>query len=543
MLAQLNATVGALEENAQRAAQLMHHAEQAGADLLIFPELFLTGYPPQDLLFDKMFIHDTLELTQRLAHEAGQTLTIIGTLHQPQEGQLYNTAACLQDGRVKDWIHKSLLPTCDVFDEWRYFRPGRDNHPVKLKTRSGETVRLGIHICEDLWDEKVDYKVSDRLAEMGVDLFINISASPFHYGKIQERSRLVLGKVHRFHKPFIYLNLIGGQDQLVFDGFSLVADREGNWLHLARQFEEEVALVEIPLKRSIGRSLELKTTPKEEEVHHAIILGIKDYFRKTGHSQAVLGLSGGVDSAVTAVLAAEALSPENVLGIAMPSKYSSPESLEDAALLSKNLGTEYQVIPIDEVFEAFQQTFAKSTGSPLTGVAEENLQARIRGNILMSISNRSGRLLLTTGNKTEIALGYCTLYGDTSGGLAVISDLGKQTVYAVARYVNRIREPAPIPERILTKKPSAELRPNQVDPFDYEIVAPLVNDIVERRLTCRELIAKGYEEELVRDILLQIRRAEYKRQQMPPGIKVSVKAFGMGRRMPIINHYHPNNCR
>lgn len=539
-LAQLNPTVGALEDNTNRALEVMQEMEHAGNDLLVFPEMFIPGYPAQDLILEHHFRKENLKMVDRLAQASGDMLTLIGAIHF--DGQdIYNGVAVLQHGKLVQWIHKSLLPTYDVFDEWRYFKPGRDNQPVSIEFRNGLKLRLGIHICEDLWDENIDYKICDILGDAGVDLFINLSASPFVANKYKERSKLIINKVRRYHKPYIYVNLVGGQDQLVFDGMSMMVDGAGNWNQLCPQFQEGVCQHKLSIFEPSEQTLELPEIPKEEQVFNGLVLGVRDYFKKTNHSRAVLGLSGGIDSAVTAAIAVEALGAENILGIAMPSKYSSDHSITDAKALANNLGINYQEIPIGEIFESFQSTYTEFIGSPLSGLAEENLQARIRGNILMSFSNKDGSLLLTTGNKTEIALGYCTLYGDMSGGLAVISDVGKRMVYSLADYYNTLSHKEMIPKNTIVKVPSAELRENQVDPFDYEVVAPLVNSIIEEHSDIDTLVEKGWDRELVEDILQKVRMNEYKRQQMPPGIRVTSKAFGIGRRMPIVNHYHQNH--
>jgi NAD+ synthase (glutamine-hydrolysing) len=539
-IAQLNPTVGALRENADRAMQVMQEMEATGADLLVFPEMYIPGYPAQDLLLESHFVKENLKEVDRLAAHSGEMITLVGAIHH--DGlDTYNGVAVLQHGKILQWVHKSLLPTYDVFDEWRYFKPGRDNGPLRVKLRNGEKLRLGIHVCEDLWDENIDYKICDILGDAGVDLFINLSASPFVTDKYKERSRLIINKVKKYHKPYIYVNLVGGQDQLVFDGMSKTADANGNWVHVSPQFKEEVSVFNLALKGQTESPVELPLIPKEAQVYQGLVLGVGDYFRKTGHSKAVLGLSGGIDSAVTACIACEALGAENILGIAMPSKYSSDHSVLDAEQLARNLGIRYLLVPIAEAFEGFQKTFIQSLGEALSGLPEENLQARIRGNILMSFSNKEGSLLLTTGNKTEIALGYCTLYGDMSGGLAVISDIGKRMVYAIARHYNEIKGAQLIPENTITKVPSAELRENQVDPFDYEVVSPLVNAIIEQHSDIQSLVDQGWERELVEELLNKVRFNEYKRQQMPPGIRVTSKAFGIGRRMPIVNHYRQNS--
>jgi len=536
VLAQLNPTVGDFKSNFLQAKETIQAAERDLADLVIFPELFITGYPPEDLIFESNFIPQNMRLVEELALLTGETVAIIGAVHHDGK-DTYNSAAILQNGKILYWAHKSLLPTYDVFDEWRYFKPGRDNKPISVETRSSGSVKLGVHICEDLWDTKIGYKIIDRLATAGAELLINISASPFHANKDVERLDLIQAKVRKFHLPYIYLNLVGGQDELVFDGGSIVVDHAANLVHFGPKFEAAVITIELPLDAPVQTPIFLPGKTKEQEVFDGLVFGLGEYFRKTGHHDAVLGLSGGIDSALTAVIAREALGSDHVLGVSMPSKYSTQHSRDDARILAENLGIRYIQLPISEPFDAFGAVFTTNFGKPLVGLAEENLQARIRGNILMALSNRDGSLLLTTGNKTEVALGYCTLYGDTSGGLAVISDLGKTLVYSVARYFNERKGRDIIPEHCITKPPSAELRPDQVDPFDYDIVSPLVDQIIEEQLSYKALVAKGYSPELVKKIMGLICHSEYKRRQLPPGIRVTRRAFGVGRRMPIVNKY------
>ncbi|MCF7842655.1 MAG: NAD+ synthase [Lentisphaeria bacterium] len=537
ILAQLNPTVGDFSSNFRQAEKTIREAEASQADLVIFPELFITGYPPEDLIFEAHFVRKNMALIEELARMTGETVVIIGAVHH--DGQdTYNGAAVLQHGKLLFWAHKSLLPTYDVFNEWRYFKPGRDNRPFEVTTRQG-TVKLGVHICEDLWDQKIGYKIIDRLAEAGAELLINISASPFHALKDRERLELIQNKVRRFKIPYIYLNLVGGQDELVFDGASLVVDRAANLLHIGPKFGAVVETLQVPIDTEGEHHVALPNKRKEQEVFEGLVFGLTEYFRKTGHQDAVLGLSGGIDSALTAVLAKEALGSEHVLGVSMPSKYSTQHSRDDARVLAENLGIHYVELPIGGPHKAFSELFTEGFGKPLEGLAEENLQARIRGNILMGLSNRDGSLLLTTGNKTEVALGYCTLYGDTSGGLAVISDLSKTMVYALARHYNAMQGREIIPHNCITKPPSAELRPDQVDPFDYDTVSPLVDLIIEAQLSYAELVQHGYDETLVKEIMELICRSEYKRRQLPPGIRVTRRAFGIGRRMPIVNKYCP----
>ncbi len=396
---------------------------------------------------------------------------------------------------------------------------------------------MGLQICEDLWDHGYGTNVCDKLGEQGVDLFINISASPFTVDRDPRRRELIAAKVRQWHMPFLYCNLIGGQDELVFDGRSLVFDGEGRLRQEGAAFKEDLILVPFPLDTTTATVPATATSRREEQLSSAIVLGLHDYFRKTGHQKAVVGLSGGVDSSLVAALAARALGPGEVTGIAMPSTYSSGHSEEDARQLAANLGLRFEVLPIEslrrEVLQVLDPFFKKTP----SGIAEENLQARIRGTLLMAVANKQGALLLTTGNKTELALGYATLYGDMSGALAPIGDLSKSDVYALCHYLNAQESGELIPRRVLEKAPSAELREDQVDPFDYEVVSPLVDELVFSRAAADDLQVKGYDRALIRHLRELMVRAEHKRRQAAPTIRVTGKAFGIGWRYPIVNRY------
>ncbi|RMF09206.1 MAG: NAD+ synthase [Candidatus Neomarinimicrobiota bacterium] len=397
----------------------------------------------------------------------------------------------------------------------------------------GRDIRLGVEICEDLWDDDYPISVTADLARAEVDFIVNLSASPYHEGRRDDRAALIRRKVNETSIPFYYCNLVGAQDELIFDGNSLVVDANGHIRAYGRAFEEDLVLVETEGTDSVL----LPEIDRDLDLVDALVCGIRDYFRKTGHREAVIGLSGGIDSSLVAALAVRALAPDQVHGVAMPSEYSSEHSLTDARLLAENLGIDYREIPIAGLFRTYLDALADAFAGTRPGVAEENIQARIRGNVLMSLSNKFGWLVLTTGNKTELALGYCTLYGDMSGGLAVISDLSKADVYALSRAINRSAGRDLIPVSCLTKPPSAELAPGQVDPFDYQIVSPLVDAIVEDHKSVTALIRSGYDPALVRDIYRRIRNNEYKRRQAAPGLRVSPKAFGLGRRVPIVNQF------
>ncbi len=535
-LAQINPTVGAISANIEKILHYYRQAVAQNSQCVIFPELVIVGYPPQDLLYLNKFVQDNLRALQLITDRVTEVPAVIGFVDRSNE-KLYSAAAVVAHGRVLDIVHKRLLPTYDVFDEDRYFEEGEQSKPVQVSIHHN-AVKLGIHICEDLWDMKSPVKVVDELADQGADIFVNLSASPFHVGKVHERMELARRKSVKFGKPFIYANQVGGQDELIYDGNSFVLNAQGELAGHGAAFEEVLMAVDIDVSDGNAPAIAVPDISREEEMFRALVLGVRDYCRKSGFESVVLGLSGGIDSSTVAFIAANALRPENVYGISMPSRYSSHHSKSDAARLAENLGIHYHSIPIQDTYQAYLEMLREPFAGTEPDTTEENIQARIRGNILMAYSNKFNHLVLSTGNKTELALGYSTLYGDMSGGLAVISDVGKMEVYALCRWYNAMNGKPVIPENILTKTPSAELKEGQVDPFDYEVVSPLVDEIVENDRTIRELIKMGYEADLVRDIKQRIRRAEYKRRQAPPGLKVTRKSFGSGRRIPIINHYH-----
>jgi NAD+ synthase (glutamine-hydrolysing) len=451
------------------------------------------------------------------------------------EVNLFNAAAVINNGEVRSVIHKTLLPTYDVFDEQRYFTPALVNSPVKVQIQ-GQEIALGTSVCEDIWDEDVGYgvKVVDALAEHGARLIVNINASPFHRGMRETRLKILKRKAARLGVAIFYVNLVGGQDELVFDGESLAVDTKGRLVGIGKQFQEDLVVVDIDSNREAAEIMP-QERPQEQEMFEALVLGVRDYFRKTGFHQAYVGLSGGIDSSLVAVIAAEALGKENVTGVSMPSRYSSDHSKSDARILADNLGIEFLTVPIEPIFLSYLQQLKGPFKGHAPDVAEENLQSRIRGTLLMALSNKFGGLVLSTGNKTELALGYATLYGDMSGGLEVIGDLGKTEVYALSRYYNQRASREVIPKSSISKIPSAELKPDQFDPFDYSIVSPLADEIIENRLSRAELLAKGYDEKVVDDCLRRVRIAEYKRRQAAPVIKITKKAFGIGWKMPIVN--------
>ena len=535
-IAQINPTIGDLEGNARKISDYICKSKKKGVDLLIFPEMVITGYPPQDLLFNRTFIEKNIETLERISRQVENDMHVIIGFVDRIDGKLYNGAAVLNNGRIICKRYKTLLPNYDVFDEVRYFTPAKENLPVDLEIK-GEKFKVGIEICEDLWDKNYNTKITDILYDNGAQFVINISASPFTDAKFETRMRLIKEKVKKFRKPFIYANMVGSNSEVVFDGNSVAMDSDGKVIGWGKEFEETLEIFEITTEAWSGKEKEIKFSSRVERIYKALVMGIKDYLYKTGFYKAVVGVSGGIDSAVVISLAVEALGADNVLGVMMPSKYTSVQSMEDAKTLVKNLGVKSYIIPIDQIFQAYNSTFTEIFAGLPEDITEENIQARIRGNILMAISNKLGYLVLSTGNKTELALGYCTIYGDLSGGLAVISDVSKLDVYELANYYNVLKGRVVIPESILTKKPTAELKFGQVDPFDYKIVSPLVDEIINNNRTIEELIKMGYPEELVIDTARRIRRAEYKRRQAPPGIKITEKAFGIGRRFPIINKF------
>lgn len=535
-MAQINPTLGDLDGNSELILNYIRKAFKESVDLLIFPELALSGYSPRDLLFDANFISENVRYLDEIAQQVPADLTVVLGFPDRQGGGLYNAAAVIRGGKIVARRYKTLLPNYDVFDEQRYFRSATDNVPVALAFGDRE-VRVGIEICEDLWDRDSAIKVTERLAALGADLIVNISASPFEHNKRDIRKQLIRRKVSALKIPFVLVNLVGGQDEFVFDGNSIAFDAALNPIAWGGEFKESLTTFELDSVSGMANSIKLPQIEKNVSIFSALVLGVRDYFRKTGGTQAILGLSGGVDSALVACIAAEALSPEKVICISMPGPYTAEMSVEDAGRLAQNLGTRFEIIRIDDIAQGYYKCLKPLFKNTNPDVTEENIQSRIRGNILMAIANKFGGYVLNTGNKTELALGYCTMYGDMAGALAVISDLSKAQVYALCDWLNRYKKQKIIPARIIGRTPSAELAPGQVDPFDYTIVSPLVDYIINDRKTRAELIALGFDTALVDDILNRIRLMEFKRRQAPPGLKITSKAFGIGRRFPIINHF------
>ncbi len=538
-LAQINTTVGDLAGNSTRILEAYQRGVGAGVELVVAPELALTGYPPRDLLLNPEFVRRNLAGLERLAAATDATGLLVGYVgqndHRPGR-ETTNAVALLQHGRVLATRAKTLLPTYDVFDEDRYFEPAADNLPVEF---NGQAV--GLTVCEDVWNDEDFWR--DRryrrnpavaLVEAGARLLFNVSASPWHLGKSATRRAMLASLAAKSRCPLVYCNLVGGNDELVFDGSSLVLDGAGQLLAQGAAFAEDFLVVDTAAAAPVRPA----TLVDEERLHRALVLGLRDYLHKCGFNSAVLGLSGGIDSALTACLAVAALGREHVRGVSLPSQFSSTGSLEDARQLAANLGIPYDVIPIQSAFETLKHQLAPVFAGRPEDTTEENIQARLRGVILMALSNKFGSLLLTTGNKSELAVGYCTLYGDMCGGLAVISDVPKTMVYRLARWINREREI--IPEASITKAPSAELRPNQTDQDSlppYEVLDAILEAYVVEGKPAAAIVAAGFEPAAVKRVVRLIEASEYKRRQAAPGLKVTSKAFGVGRRIPVAQRY------
>ena len=588
-LAQLNLTVGDLPGNTARMVEYLHLARESGADLVAFPELATTGYPPEDLLFKKSFIDTNVAAMERVVAESRGIAVVLGYVrprphpNPPPEGEgtkgregIANAAAIGYDGRLIDTYDKIILPNYGVFDEERYFTKGRVCPVYEING-----VRVGVNVCEDIWYE-VGPSAVQRQA--GAELIVSINGSPFHAGKSSYRRDSIVGSRAVGHGLFVaYLNIVGGQDELVFDGNSMICDPCGKVVARGPAFREAMILADIdldavpPLPASPSgdayeESLAAVGAPKSvyvsghqpdaerpplpcssnsgeldeiEEIYRALVLGTRDYLHKTGFSKAIVGLSGGIDSALTAVIAADALGPENVLGITMPSRYSSRGSVEDSAELARNLGIEFWEVPIEPAHTAFTQMLEERFTGTTPNVAEENVQARIRGNVLMTVSNKFGWIVLTTGNKSEMAMGYATLYGDMAGGFAVLKDVHKMTVYALSRWRNangRLFDSSDevIPRAIIDKPPSAELREGQLDEDSlppYDILDPVIQAYVEDDFSYADMVTQGHDPAVVRQVITAVDRNEYKRRQAPPGVKITPRAFGRDRRLPIVNRY------
>jgi NAD+ synthase (glutamine-hydrolysing) len=534
-LAQINTIVGDIKGNRDLVLRTMEKAEALDVDLVAFPELCLTGYPPQDLLGLGGFVDSNMQALQDIAARSKRTGVIVGFVDRntKKEGRaFYNAAAFLSEGRIQAVVHKTLLPTYDVFDEDRYFEKSDNVRVVQFGGRV-----LGISICEDAWNSEdfwpkplyTSNPIRDQV-EKGANLLINISASPYEMGKPRFRYQMLTEHVRKHEAPLLYVNLVGGNDDLLFDGNSLALGKRGNVIAQGRSFAEDLLVVDPDVPQDRG----YQDLESIESLFSALVMGTRDYVHKCGFKSTVLGLSGGIDSSVVACIAVAALGPENVLGISMPSMYSAQESFDDARILASNLGMRFDTIPIEAPFRAFEKSLARAFSGLPPNETEENLQARIRGTILMALSNKFGYLVLGTGNKSELGAGYCTLYGDMAGGLAVISDVPKTMVYQLAGYINRKREI--IPHNTIVRAPTAELRPNQTDQDtlpEYEVLDGILKLRVEEQRSVDEIVARGYDRVTVMRVVRMIHANEYKRRQAATGLKVTTRAFGTGRRMPI----------
>ena len=549
-IAQLNPIIGDIQGNSQQILQAAKKAVLLGANLMLTPELSVCGYPPRDLLLNPNFINRMNKILIKLAQQMPPQLSVLVGVpslnHQAEakgEKPLYNSIAWLSEGEIKQFFHKRLLPTYDVFDEERYFEAGESSNYFIL-----DHVKIGVTICEDLWNDenfwgKRQYEVNpvQDLVQQKVDFIINLSASPYQVQKQQLRESILSHSAQRHQTPMIYTNQVGGNDDLIFDGHSFAVDAQGIVVFREQGFQENVSIVTFDQGKKILTSNHLFSLLKnqEAEIFDALVLGVKDYAQKCGFSTAILGLSGGIDSSLVAVIAAKALGKENILGVLMPSPYSSDHSITDAEKLVKNLGINSIKLPIELPMKAFEQILDPLFQGTEFGVAEENLQSRIRGNLLMAIANKFGYLLLSTGNKSEMSVGYCTLYGDMNGGLAVIADIPKTSVFSLCHWLNQDQEM--IPHNVLIKPPSAELKPDQVDQDSlpsYDILDTILEHIICQHQSVEEIIALGYNAETVKQVMKLVNRAEFKRKQAPPGLKVTDRAFGTGWRMPIASRIY-----
>ncbi|MGL4503965.1 MAG: NAD+ synthase [Planktothrix sp.] len=584
-IAQLNPTVGDLTGNAQRILEAAEKALAAGCNLLLTTELSLTGYPPRDLLIRPSFIQAATQKLQQLARDLPPPIPVlVGTVEQNLDYQkhggnpIYNSAALLEQGEIKQYFQKRLLPTYDVFDEDRYFEPGLESDFFVLEN-SGESIKIGVTICEDLWNDesfwgKRNYACNPlaELVKKDINLVVNLSASPYQVGKQKFRQSLISHSAKRYNIPILYANQVGGNDDLIFDGCSFAFNRNGDKILSLKAFDTDFKIIEFDSNRQDLIAVLVDNTPpspplvsggipippsplvsetgsilrqnqeinliesEDQEIWLALVLGVKDYVHKCGFSQVILGLSGGIDSALVAAIATQALGKEKVLGVLMPSPYSSDHSIQDALELANNLGIQTQTLPIENLMQTFDQTLEPMFAETSFGLAEENLQSRIRGTLLMAVSNKFGHLLLTTGNKSEMAVGYCTLYGDMNGGLAVIADVPKTRVYSLCSWFNQYHGKEIIPEHILTKPPSAELKPGQVDQDSlppYQILDDILYRLIEKHQSLAEIVEAGHQELVVQKVIKLVMIAEFKRRQAAPGLKISDRAFGTGWRMPI----------
>ena len=553
--AQKSFPVGAIQKNKQTILDCFEEAEEKEADILIFPELALTGYPPEDLLLRESFVGKNFAVLEELAEFSSSTSGVVGFVDRnlddnhtdKQKRDIANAAAIIQNGDVKGIYHKCFLPNYSVFDEARYFAKG--NNPGNVFWY--EDIGIGISICEDIW---IEDGPSSQQVENGASLIININASPYDQNKSDLRKELVVKQAKKLGVPIIYLNMVGGQDELVFDGGSFVVDGKGEIIYQAQQFEEELFYIDLDLEvkeQPKGSILEIRQKvseldlpqsaqllSKNESLYSALKLGLFDYVSKNNFEKVLVGLSGGIDSALTATIAVDSLGSDNVVGVALPSKYNTEESLVDARLLAENLDIEFKVIEIEEIVNIFRNTLKESVNDELGQITDENIQSRVRGNILMALSNQTGAMVVSTGNKSEMAVGYSTLYGDLAGGFALLKDLYKTEVYNLANFRNSIS--SVIPQNTIDKEPSAELRPDQFDKDslpEYELLDEILRMYIEEDSSSEKIISTGIDESIVYDVLSKVDRNEYKRKQVAPGVKLTEKAFGKDRRMPITNTY------
>mgnify|MGYP001044994085 CR=1 FL=1 len=568
-LCQINTTVGDIEGNTKKILDYIAKGKKMGADLLAFPEMAITGYPPEDLLLMPKFIEANLNAIQRIAKATTSITVLVGFVDK--DGDIFNAAALLHNGKMIDAYHKNFLPNYGVFDEDRYFHVGTENFIFTLKS-----IPIGPSICEDLWYPGDPIRTQTLYG--GAELIVNISSSPYHAGKSAFREKMISTRASDNVAIVAYCNLVGGQDELVFDGGSLIFDQKGDLITRGKQFEEDLVLADLDMdevfrmrlhdprirrerladeEKSLRRidlpdqthrlrkkpsihKRDLKPLDRVAEIYTALVLGTGDYIRKNGFKTVLIGLSGGIDSALTAAVAVDALGKKGVVGVTMPSQYSSKGSIEDSELLAKNLGIHLIEIPITEIFQAYLKTLSPSFKGLKPNVTEENIQARIRGNILMALSNKFGWLVLTTGNKSEMSVGYCTLYGDMAGGFAVLKDVPKTLVYELAKYKNKKEGKAIIPKNVFTKAPSAELRPNQKDEDSlppYPILDPILQAYVEEDKWLEEITKMGFKENMIKEVIQLVDRNEYKRRQSPPGVKITHRALGKDRRLPVTNKY------
>ena len=568
-LCQINTTVGDIEGNTKKILDYIAKGKKMGADLLVFPEMAVTGYPPEDLLLMPKFIDANLKAIQTIAKSTSSITAVVGFVSK--DGDIFNSAALLHHGKLLDAYSKIYLPNYGVFDEDRYFQVGKENFIFTLKSTP-----IGLSICEDLWYPGDPIRTQALYG--GAELIVNISSSPYHTGKIGFREKMISTRASDNAAIVAYCNLVGGQDELVFDGGSMIFDQKGDLIIRGKQFEEDLVMADLNMEAVFRmrlhdprirrersseeerglRKIELSdqtrpsrrrpALPKRDskplarlaEIYTALVLGTGDYIRKNGFKTVLIGLSGGIDSALTAAVAVDALGKKGMVGVTMPSQYSSRESMEDSELLAKNLGIRLLTIPITEIFQSYLKTLSPSFKGLKRDVTEENIQARIRGNILMALSNKFGWLVLTTGNKSEMSVGYCTLYGDMAGGYAVLKDVPKTLVYELTKFRNKKEGKDIIPRRVFTKPPSAELRPNQKDEDSlppYPVLDPVLQAYVEEDKGLEEIAKMGFKENLIKDVINMVDRNEYKRRQSPPGVKITHRALGKDRRLPVTNKY------